>query len=379
MTGKNKININIASLSDVHLNHPRTPTTHIIKNLNTDFPDNAETGELDLIFIAGDLFDSPLPFYDNVVDEIQLWMLRLFRICHVWNIALRVLEGTKSHDRGQSKRFDAVLEMANLDVDFKYVDTLSIEHMEKLDIDILYVPDEWDVDTDKTWLAVQDLMAQKQIKKVDFSVMHGQFEHQLEYAPHAPIHVAQRYLDITRFFIFIGHVHTMSIFERILAHGSYDRLAMNEEEDKGHFRVIVDTSDVTKSKIRFVVNKGAMRYNTYDISKMKNEDLEGYLTKKLEAIEESSYIRFVTTNDTFKLATIDSIIAAFPMHKYRMKKIKENGEVNKETISVQVDAIPINDRTIIDLIKKRLEERDLANDFKGGILSKLESVIKEVG
>ena len=82
--------LRIASFSDVHLGHPQTPTSLIIQNLQRyGFPNTAETGELDLILLGGDLFDMGLMYSDAVVNEIETWMYSFLRMCERWNIVLR--------------------------------------------------------------------------------------------------------------------------------------------------------------------------------------------------------------------------------------------------------------------------------------------------
>ena len=154
-----KKELRIASISDVHLGHRRTPASHILKNLKAAFPKGEETRDLDIIFIAGDLFDAILSFPDPVVEEIQDWMFAFIRMCASYNIVVRILEGTPLHDRNQSREFDVINRNLRAPANCKYQDTLCIEHIEALDINVLYVPDEWDVDTDRTWEAVQELLA----------------------------------------------------------------------------------------------------------------------------------------------------------------------------------------------------------------------------
>ena len=49
------LRLNIASISDIHLNHPNTPTEMIIRNLETyAFPDTPETHKLNIIFLRRD-------------------------------------------------------------------------------------------------------------------------------------------------------------------------------------------------------------------------------------------------------------------------------------------------------------------------------------
>ena len=57
--------LNIACISDIHLGNKRNNARNIIKNLYAAFPDNSKTGELDIIFIAGDVFDSLFSLSDN--------------------------------------------------------------------------------------------------------------------------------------------------------------------------------------------------------------------------------------------------------------------------------------------------------------------------
>ena len=183
MRSKGK-HLEIACLSDIHLGHGLVPTSDIINRLYKALPSNAESDKLDIIFVAGDVFDQLLFLPDAPVLDIQIWIADLFELCHRHNIALRVLEGTPSHDRGQGKQFEMIYLTVGYDrddkfVDFKYVPTLSIEYIELLDINVLYVPDEWDHDPDITWESVKNLLKDQGLEQVDFAVMHGNFEYHL--------------------------------------------------------------------------------------------------------------------------------------------------------------------------------------------------------
>ena len=58
-----------------------------------------------------------------------------------YNIILRILEGTPSHDWKQSKLFIHLNDLTKAGTDVKYIDSLSIEYIDKFGINVLY-PDE---------------------------------------------------------------------------------------------------------------------------------------------------------------------------------------------------------------------------------------------
>ena len=86
------------------------------------------------------------------------------------------------------------------------------------------------------------------LTKVDYAVMHGQFDYQLpKHITGMPRHDSQKYLDIVKHYIFIGHIHTHSVYDRIIAQGSFDRLTHGQEEPKGYVVSIVDDEEKISS------------------------------------------------------------------------------------------------------------------------------------
>jgi len=284
----------MAVVSDIHLGNARNNCKSIIDALDKAFPDNAETGELDILFLAGDVFDRLLDLPNNDVSEIQMWMQRLLWVCTKRNISLRVLEGTPSHDWRQSKLFEDVIKMTNYPLDFKYVTDLSIEHIEHLNIDVLYVPDEWGISGDNTFEQVKKLLEVNNLTKVDYAIMHGQFDYQAQWEKHKPTkdsvsHNSQAYLDIVRHYIFIGHIHTHSTFDRIIAQGSFDRLSHGEEEPKGHVRATVTDND--EKAFFFIENKHARIYKTINCKKLDLQQTLESIKKKVEGLPLFSCVR----------------------------------------------------------------------------------------
>ena len=277
-----------ASISDIHLGHLKTPTKLITSNLNTAFGDNASTAALDIIFLAGDVFDRMLQVPEPDAYVARAWAHRFLTICAKHRIVVRVLEGTPRHDRRQSRMFDEVIELTDLELDFKYVDVLTIEFIESLGINVLYIPDEWRHTPEETYSEVLQAMNDKQLSTVDFAIMHGCFEYQLPdvESVRRSAHRTENYLPLVTGFIFIGHHHVFSQYQHIVAHGSFDRLVHGEEGPKGHIRFEVGR-DV--KKITFVENKGAMQYRTVSVYDMSYTDV----VEKIRALNlpEGSFVR----------------------------------------------------------------------------------------
>lgn len=302
--------LKMANVSDVHFGHPNTATVDIIKNMTKAFPDTAETGELDIIWFSGDLFDRLLYLSDPNVYEVRFWISSFLRMCKRRDITVRVLEGTPSHDWGQPRIFSEINEMAEIGADIKYVPNLSIECIAKFDINVLYVPDEWRPENDETWQEVVALLQTHGLDQVDYAIMHGSFPHQLPAHVNAPTHDPDRYLSIVKHFIFIGHVHKHSIFERILVPGSFDRLCHGEEGPKGHLRVTVYEDG--QYEIVFVENKGAKIYRTINCIGMELDVALSTIDAIVKDLPDGSYLRIEADKEEAILVNLDVLRAKYP-------------------------------------------------------------------
>lgn len=338
--------LNYLVLSDVHFGHRKTKTSHIVASLDamfSNYTSQSQFTDLDFIFIAGDLFDRLLSFTDTDIHEACLWLGRLMYFCLIYNIKLRILEGTPSHDWKQSsigntiqtltfeKMIDGVakgIDRESLkDLDFKYIDTLYIEHVKDLQLHILYVPDEWTASSELTFKQVKELLAHEGIDQVDIAIMHGMFGYQVQNIP--GIHGAHdevSYLNIVKNFINIGHHHTFSFNGRIVAQGSVDRLAHGQEEDKGMCLMHID--DEQGNRFEFIKNPLAKPYVTVDL---KNADLDkslAKLDKTIAKLPKDSYIRI-------RAAIDHPVIQAFEEIKLRYFDYNLDRQVEKDETEVQ--------------------------------------------
>ena len=364
--------LKVGVMSDVHLGHDKTKTEFIVENLLNAFPDNETTGELDLIWIAGDLFDRLLSFPTDSVTAISSWAYRFLTMCAKRDIVVRVLEGTPSHDWKQPKFMVEVNENAGIGADLKYLPELCIEHIERFGINVLYVPDEWRAKNIDTWVEVQDLLKEHNLEKVDFSIMHGCFTYQIppNIVDMFETHDAENYLGITRYLIFIGHIHQHSQYKRIMAAGSFDRLRHGEEEDKGHIRATIEPDG--NYTATFVVNSNAKRYITLDYTKQSLDDVYRQLDALVSELPEDSHIRLQADTD-------DAVFRAGSDIKNRYKNINLSFKSNQRKQKIEpivtrevIKSVNLSPSTILTMMEASL------NKNHAHVAKQATSVLKEI-
>lgn len=356
-------------IGDVHLGHEKNRTVDIIRNLDSYFGNYSgkhEFAQLDAIFIAGDLFDRLLNYPNPDVHEIELWLGRLMRFCARHDIVLRILEGTPSHDRKQSKSSEIIYSFLEKKPDFRYIDTLHVEYIESLGLRVLYVPDEWTASTELTLHQTRELIANEGIDQVDIAIMHGAFAYQLPMAPATvPKHSEADYLSLVKHFIHIGHIHNFSVFERIIAEGSFDRIAHGEEDPKGGVVATLDPEN--GDSFDFVENKTAKVFKTIEVRNPDVDKCMEMIRKATAKVPDDSYIRIKTTKDHPIYQAFDELKLKFPMLNFT-KMTKEDERDNYELIAsvVTLDQsytpIQIHRENIVGLVRDAVLSKNPLTD-----------------
>ncbi len=335
-----------------------------------EFPDNEETAELDAIIIAGDLFDKIMYVGSDNPDYalIHAWMVVFLEMCSRLEIAVRILEGTPSHDRGQSKMMENInndFELAGMKkADLRYFDTVTVDWDDTLGMHILYVPDEVHPNPDKVWEYVSQALSVKGLTQVDIGVMHGMFDYQAPLNIKLPTHDSARYSQIVRYFITVGHIHIASNKDNIYAQGSLERLSHNEEGAKGHYRFHVENGTYTA---KFIENKKAVMQKTVDIRHYGT----GNLASMMSDLEESfghitfGFLRLFLTSEQ-KQTGITAIVADMLPNLKVTEKLFEEKVVERETDdSYKLPTLtPISPSSIIGLMEAKLGREDLTPLFK---------------
>lgn len=367
------LNLNILSISDIHLGHSRVPTEHILTSLEELLSDNERLQNLDLLILAGDVFDSLQGLPEAHIGAIQHFIIRLLRRCYQFNIVLRVLEGTPSHDRGQSQQFVILKEALEIDVDVRYVDAIEIEHHDRLGIDMLYIPDEYHATTEETLQEVQTLLANKGLEQVDLAIMHGMFPHQLPEGLKLPAHDPEAYLKIVRHYIFIGHVHAASQYDRILSQGSWDRLCHGEEEDKGCWLVEIRPEG---DSITFIKNPHATIFKTISLMDISEDQVQYALNEVIAECCAGSHLRVQINRDHTGLPVLQSVMDRNPSINWTITSPKRAVDsLAQESLKASI-YVPsaINATSIRALMQDRLEQQALDPAIASRILQRLQDM-----
>lgn len=348
--------LNIGEASDLHLAEIHIPTDLMTRNLDQYMTNESVLKDLDILIIAGDVFHRLLQNSDPLLDIIHSWITRLLFKCGTYDVLLLIVEGTPSHDWRQSRFFIEQAINAKIPVQVHYATTLSIQYIPRFDINVLYVPDKLPQGPAQTFLDVKAMMRERELDHVDYAIMHGAFEHQLPSIVKEPTHCAADYLSIVKYLIFIGHVHTPSCFERILAAGSFDRTGHGEEHPKGWYHAqVFDNGDF---KVRHVENKGAMRFDTVSCHGLDARAAMALLVRKAKSLPKGSAIRVTADRHDLVWGDFKLIARMHPEHMWTDeidKTKKQKSDTLNELFELDLSAFePIVRETISAQIQNEL-------------------------
>jgi hypothetical protein len=358
-----KKELRIGAVSDIHMGHARNPTASICKNFRREINNAEFLRSIDLLLIVGDFYEKLLSndSQDSMDSDVEISLL--LRNCQRYGVVLRVVEGTRSHDRGQPRRF-----LTNLDKqrdaglplpDLQYFNTIHIEYIESLGIHMLYVPDDMG-NTAQTLERVRELMSEMGLSQVDFAMMHGFFPHQLGNIPEQAhlVHDPQAYLALVRFLIFIGHVHTTSQYERIFAQGSFDRLAHNEEGPKGYLRAVVQPDG--NFVMEFLENTGALIFKTIAVETDDVVEAILQIDRQVEGLASGSYIRVLTPVGHSILSNNKMLLERWPQFIWSQEAKDRDKKKPQVLMEVRPHYHPVilTPTTLREVVSERLKQKN---------------------
>lgn len=370
-------------ISDVHFFNKATPTSSLVQNVEDyfdGFSDTSRFRKLDIIFIAGDLFDDLCYYKHPDVLLVTNLIRRLMRFCAAWGIALRILEGTKSHDYKQAANFQPLADVFGDKLNYKYVQSLMIEKMAGHDLSILYMPDDWSHSAAETQRQVRELMAEHDAPTVNIGIFHGMFEHQIPMLADDPAtHNAAYYLSIVDFFINVGHIHISSVFERILAQGSFGRISHGEEGPKGGF--LVRLSSIGKHSFEFIENKNAIIFKTREIEHDDIDKATYCIREDLDKLPDGSNYRIAAPKGSQVLQLLTYFKKEYPFINFKTKELKSKDKAKDQladAIDIGASYVPItlNKETIIPLILEEFDKSDepLSENQRTQLIAELQAL-----
>ncbi len=363
-----------ASVSDVHLGHPRTHASHTIASLNKCIVNDEYLSTIDVLIIVGDLFDRGLRWNEDIIADIEDWVFRTLTYCARNKTALWILEGTPSHDREQSRVFERFNIMFSMGCNLRYIDKTSVFYDKQFGLHFLFIPD-GEANTDLTWETTNQLLAENGIDKVDFAFIHGAFRYQLPEVANTPKHIEERYLSIVRYVINTGHIHHASVFDRIHSNGSFDRVDHNYETPKGFWDVTLRAGEY---QCTFIQNKDAKIYLTIDCRGLSVEDALRKIQLTLEANNvEDSYFRIWARDDDPILAHMGELKRRYKLYNWSSPKQEITTKQTVGETTVEGDkfvVLQITTKTLPDIIRGRLVSSNTDSMLTDAILSVMEEL-----
>lgn len=185
------------------------------------------------------------------------------------------------------------------------------------------------------------------------------------------IHNSSNYLGIVKHFISVGHIHTFSTCDRIVAEGSLDRMSHNEEEAKGG--VLFNLRMDGNHSFTFIENKNAKIFKTVNL---KSKDLDrsmAQIKREISKLPNNSYVRIKAAKDHSVYAGFDQLKLLYPMF-YFSKKNNEDETNNIASNNAELDlaksynSISITPDNIKELITQQVISKYSLTDRQQRIL-----------
>lgn len=362
------------AISDVHGYCRSVSTESTMLGARQVVKDGIKKG-VQLIWIPGDFFDKPVSVHTVEYSHISAFIYWLLYTCKENDILLRVLEGTRSHDAGQSKMFIEINESACIGADVKYFDTLAIEHIDKLDIDVLYVPDQLNPSADKTWSQIKELLVLHGLKKVDFAITHGNYDFHVESKFTSSSHSARNYQSIVRYHVINGHIHTGSVYGKIVTVGSLARNKHDEEEDKGG--LYFETNLGTESHlIERIVNRHTVIFKTIDLRGLTIEQVLE-ITADVMKLPIGSNFRLLYRSDDEIANSVSILINANPDFNWKTKveRIDRPMSAKLESLETKYSQTEINDKSVIDLLQQHMLDAGTELHYVNQLMTRLNTIL----
>lgn len=318
--------LNIVFGSDFHLGNSKVPAVEIHLNLKSVFYPELE--KANIVFLGGDFFDRLLKLDEPASLESITIVQELIDYAQKYNLKIRVLRGTFSHDRQQNAIFQSVLTRSKKDIDLVCVDTISLELIKDYNLRVLYLPDNLPYKTkDEVMEVIHGLLKTYGWDYIDLIIGHGYFEHVFPInVPHPPmLFEHDDFKDIVKGYILMGHVHSTSVYKNIIYNGSFERLAHNEEEPKG-FYIINRVNGVWGYK--FIENIDTPLFYTIELSGTEIEVLQNQIDEFIhnKFPVEQGYLRLAHSDSEIKQRLLQLTHDKYPSLIVTAKSSKENNQ-----------------------------------------------------
>jgi hypothetical protein len=350
-------------MGDLHLGHRNIHIDVALERLDNYLLDNMDIiKKCSIIVLNGDIFDRLLNNTSPEYQKIVRWLLKFINMCSLLGIILRFLKGTETHEWEQLKIIETILSESNINIDFKYIDTMYLEKNIKLGLNILYIKDNYTPKGKSVYEDIDNIFKENQINNADMAFIHGAFNFQL------PIKLASSYdeesmLKRVKYYTMVNHIHSHSVYKRIIAPGSTDRISHAEEkEEKGGILFTIDTIKQSASFL-FIKNKYVKPMATIDVTMHTDiTDIINVLDQNVSKLPVGCNVRILYNKESKLSKHTKEIKNRYPNIIIKIetgaKKIEQGDKVFE---SVDIKAFNITPDNIDILLKTELSKHNYSH------------------
>lgn len=356
--------LNVKVIADIHLG--KKDDKILWKELQEVFISTI-TDELDLLVIAGDLFDRVIKLNEITSNYVFKFIDQLVILSKIHNFKIRIVKGTRSHDFNQLNNFQAY----EIDDSFGIANEVCDEELFE-GVNVLYIPEEYIEDPEEYYKEYFS-------NKYDLIFFHGMMDFagcsahlsENKNAKTAPTFKSSMIAELSYGPVCGGHIHIGEDYKnKIFYTSSFSRFNFGEPEMKGFIDYTYDT--ITKDyEVMRIENTLAPEYVT-----VKLQDLDGNLEEKLDKIktlrEGYENVR-IDINETDKKGN-EGVIEAIKNLTDDNVKLKVANSF-EESYDSRFDFVLKRTYPLDETIKKFInitKGKDLSNDIIKKIISKEE-------
>lgn len=361
--------------TDFHFGSTRTPSLSTLRSIKHAWPDSPEMAKHDLFIIGGDWMDRLINLSQQSAYEAQEAAIHILTVCKKYDIKLRIVEGTCSHDRRQSIMFTELNTRLEIGCELKYFQDLAIEFIDDLNLTVLYLPDEWHHDSDETLRQAQELIKANGLQKVDIAVVHGGFKYQFPLELPS-LHDEVAWSELVNYAILSGHIHAHSRCLKVICGGSFNRNNHDEDGPKGHIRLEIAKGRVRK--VDFVDNPYAKIYKTINIFDLDIQDVLEQIAQ-LGSLPDGSAIRLEYRDPDPIKAIRETVEAVYPRYIFSgVKRVeKKEKELRKLFSGTIFQPVEITRNSVVKLVVERLAKKGNGDDVLALATKAINETIEE--
>lgn len=324
----------IFEIADLHFG--KLPNEEeLYRQLKEEFISKCNKEKPDIIVLAGDSYDTRV----SVESKANIYYNKFIDDCIETGATIIVIEGTYTHDRFQ---INSLLHYAS----DKFIIVNTVTKLNVLGLKLLILPEEYVKGIEYYNEYLND--------NYDFVFFHGMFSHVgFTKTGETNINLNRRpftfdykmFENNTKFYVVGGHIHTHSVYHKVIYGGSFGRLNFGEEEAKGFISLEINSKG-DKCKYKFIENKQAQTFKDVIASELP-DDVDNLIKLLRNYSEFNDYVRIVM--DIVDDAKENSIKGFVKVHsncaiKYVRVKTNSDDELQRISENMQDRQKKLNDQ-----------------------------------